>query len=138
MVLAQLLSTVRVRGLIGRTALALGTTTLLSSPPAWAAYVISGDLLGQTCRDAAVRSSCDPPFKIEEIRAPNGADALEVGPAFPTVTDVEGGTCRIRINARTNTDAALAPLMSAKYMVDNHEGLNAVPLDFVIFACRVQ
>ena len=138
MILLRSLRTGSMPALIVGVALALATTILLSSHPAAAAYVMNGDLLGQTCRDAAVRTTCNPPFKIEEVRAPNGTDALDVGPIFPAVTDVEGGTCRIHINARTNTEAALAPLMSAKYMVDNHDGLNAVPIDFVVFACRVQ
>jgi hypothetical protein len=119
-------------------AIALFLGAVCVATPASAAYVMNGDLLGQTCRDAAVRTTCDPPFKIEEVRGPNGTDALEIGPTFPAVTDVEGGTCRIRINARTNTEPALAPLMSAKFMVDNHDGLNAVPVDFVVFACRAQ
>jgi hypothetical protein len=113
----------------------LGAASLAASP-ADAAYVVTGAVLGQVCTDAANKATCLAPFAIDEIIV--GDKPVDLT-AVPAVTEVEGANCRVRVGARASApDPEMQPLMTAKYMVDTHDKVDAVPVDYLVFACRPQ
>lgn len=108
----------------------------LAAGAAEAAYLVTGALLGQVCTDPANKATCQAPFAVDEIMV--GDKPLELT-SVPAVTEVDGANCRVRVGARANAPhPEMQPLMTAKYMVDTHDKVDAVPVDYLVFACRQQ
>lgn len=109
---------------------------VLAATPAQAAYLVVGEVFGQICTDAANKATCQPAVAIQEISV--GGRPLELT-AVPAVTEVEGATCRVRVGPRANApDPEMQALMTAKYMVDTHDKVEAVAVDVIFFACKQQ
>jgi hypothetical protein len=109
---------------------------LAGGRPALAAYAVTGDVLGQVCANANDKATCGAPFFIDEIMV----DGKQVDlTSVPAVTDVDGANCRIRINSRGSAPVPeLQPLMTAKFMVDTHDKVDAVAVDYLVFRCQQQ
>ncbi len=109
---------------------------LLAAGSSQAAYLVTGEVFGQVCVDAANKATCQPPVSISEIMVAGQPLDLK---AVPAVTEVEGANCRLRVGPRaTAPDPEMQPLMTAKYMVDTHDKVEAVPVDVLVFACKQQ
>lgn len=120
----------------GAMASAVAGLLLLAPGSAQAAYLVTGEVFGQVCADVANKATCQPPVSINEIMV--GGQPLDLK-AVPVVTEVEGATCRVRVGPRaTAPDPEMQALMTAKFMVDTHDKVEAVPVDVLVFACKQQ
>ena len=93
-----------------------------------AAFVVSGEVMGQLCgADGCVAKT------IDEIKG-GDARALRVGGVFKDVTefDPETGVCRIRLGEESGLIAA-----ATKFIEVQHDGAEVVlNINFIAFDCR--
>lgn len=98
--------------------------------PASAAFVVSGDVMGQMCTDDGCIAKT-----IDEIKG-GDARALRKGGKFKDVTefDAENGFCRIELGEASGIIAA-----GTRFLQVQHDGAEvALAINFVAFDCTVE